>query len=228
MPSTYTGLYSRAAAAAARAMSAGVRGIEIEFPPTPSLNRAGDGSRRAEAAERVSNARLAASIAQKLHSKQPVLLVFDDKMFRAVEDELKLANINADIQLWSTTNHFDSQHLFSKNADESIDSPLIAVSPGALEEWTFLERAAQPGLRTVLVANGMFHNGMDWLEPAFYVKPCSGWGILLKEFPHEYVAVSARTGAVLDGLQIEVLSQGRIRRPDLNKVSNALQRDYFS
>lgn len=226
VPKTYAGLYTRAANAAVRALSCGVCGVEIEFPPTPALNRAGDGSLRAETAERESNARLAVVIAAHFSDNLATLIVFDRKMLNAVEAELMKNNVQAELMLW-----VDAKHLLHASQCDQLTGqearPIIGVSPGALEEWEYLERLVRESRRKVIVANGLFHNGLDWLESVFYVKPCSGWGVLMKEYPHDYIAVSARTGTAINGLSVALLSQGRIRRPDLRTVSKALQSNYF-
>jgi hypothetical protein len=109
-----------------------------------------------------------------------------------------------------------------------LDRPIVGVTPASDEEWLFLERIAEQNCHGVLVANGLFRNGLNWLEPVFYVKPCSGWGTLIKDYPNPYEVVSAKSGEVLEHVTVSVLKQGRIRKPDLQTVAKELQRDFYT
>jgi hypothetical protein len=219
IPSTYSSLYARASAAAARALSDGIRAGKIEFPPTPNLNRAGDGSRRSlrEAAE--SNAKLVASLGDVLTSMRPRFIVFDMDMMTAIRAVAPKAAGPLDAVRWKGAESAES--LF-------LDRLVVGVTPASDEEWHFLERIAERSGHGVLVANGLFRNGLDWLEPVFYVKPCSGWGTLIKDYPNPYEVVSAKSGEVLEHVSVSVLKQGRIRRQYLQTVSRELQRDFYT
>jgi hypothetical protein len=106
---------------------------------------------------------------------------------------------------------------------------VIAASPAVDEDWAWLEGvvAAGGGRTRCVVCNGRCSNGLEWLEPVFYVKPCTGWGVVLREYPRGFEVVSARTGAVLD-VDVKILQQGRVRRPDLRTCSSALMKDFYA
>jgi hypothetical protein len=217
VPQTYASLYKRAGEAAERALSAGVRAGEIEFPATPNLNRAGDGSRRSLREAQESNAKLVVSLAEALRKLTPKFLCFDRAMMNAVHAELP-KNLPVDARRWTGDDML---------ADIS-DGPVVGVTPSSEEEWLILEKIKDSNSHGVVVANGMFYNGLDWLEPIFYVKPCSGWGTLILEYPKPYQVVSAKTGEVLEHVDVSVLQQGKIRRPDLLTVSRELQRGFYA
>jgi hypothetical protein len=217
VPQTYASLYKRAGEAAERALAAGVRAGEIEFPATPNLNRAGDGSRRSLREAQESNAKLVVSLAKALRKLTPKFLCFDRAMMNAVHAELP-ENLSLDARRWTGDDMLA----------DVLDGPVVGVTPPSEEEWLILEKITDLNSHGVVVANGMFYNGLDWLEPIFYVKPCSGWGTLILEYPRPYQAVSAKTGDVLEHLDVSVLQQGKIRRPDLLTVSKELQRSFYA
>jgi hypothetical protein len=217
IPSTYEELYSRAARAATAAVAAGLPAVELEFPSTPSLSRAGTGSRAADDAARASNARLAAAVAREVGATAAVVVVvFDAAMRRAVRVELGNGD-GLKVHLWGEFGE----------ADLAVGSVLVAASPGAEEEWAWLERRSRSGGVACVVCNGLFSNGLDWLDPVFFMKPCTGWGVVMLEFPdRQFRAVSGRTGNVLQ--EVRVLKQGRIRRPDLQTASAVLMKDFYA
>lgn len=202
VPPTYEAMYKRAARAARLYLESNEigtsRAAEVEFPPII----ADDGSASARYRERESHARLAVAMAAEF-GERAALVAFDELTLRMVRKE------GGNATLWPQLGKGDV---------------VVGVAPSAEEEWNFLENIA--GERCVVVANGLFNNGLDWLEPVFYVRPCSGWGVLIREFPATWKAVSARTGGALS-TQIALLTQGRIRRPDLPTASKALQKDYY-
>lgn len=230
IPSTYEQLYARAARAATAAVGpgGGLRAVEIEFPPTPSLSRAGTGSRAADDAARASNARLAAAVAHAIAEAAAgggsggsgggaavAVVAFDGLMRRAVEAELRGPGVEVRL----------SRDVHGKGAVDS-SSVLVAASPAAIEEWEWLEGESKNG-RTVVVCNGLFYNGLAPFEPVFYMKPCTGWGVVLLEFPDRvYQAVSGRTGGILG--DVRELQQGKIRRPDLQTASAVLMKDFYA
>lgn len=223
IPTTYEQLYARAAAAAAAAVgpAGGLRAIEIEFPPTPSLSRAGTGSRAEEDAARAANARLAAAVARAVDGGAAggvvvVVVAFDRPMQRAVGSELRGGKVRVCLR--------GEVDAVEAGAEGLV---IVAASPAAEEEWSWLERAVRSGGTSCVVCNGLFSNGLDWLEPVFYVKPCTGWGIVMLEFPGRlFQAVSGRTGSVLQG--VRVLRQRRILRPDLQTASAVLMKDFYA
>lgn len=229
IPVSYEQLYARAAAAAAAAIGPGseLRAVEIEFPPTPSLARAGTGSRAADDAARASNARLAAAVARAIAESAAgsesgasggagvAVVAFDRLMQRAVEAELRGADVEVVL----------SQAVPGSGivGDASV---LVGASPAAIEEWEWLQDESRSG-RAVVVCNGLFFNGSVPFEPVFFVKPCTGWGVVMLEFPSRvYQAVSGRTGKVLE--DVRVLQQGKIRRPDLQTASTVLMKDFYA
>lgn len=221
LPATYEGLYQRAAAAAKSALLSGVTAAEIEFPATPSLSRSGDGSRAAERAERAGNARLAAIVAQVVNEsgKGAVVIAFDSRMAGAVRKEVAGSSVSVAMV---------GEDIVNECAEATV---LVAAMPAAEEDWKRLEMAVGRGW-AVIVCNGAFFNGLEWLEPVFHLKPCSGYGtstgFLLREYPAPYVVVSSRTGEALEDLEVEVLRQGRLRRPDFQAVSTALMTDFYA
>lgn len=229
IPATYEQLYARASAAAAAAIGpgSGLRAVEIEFPPTPSLARAGTGSRAADDAARASNARLAAAVARAIAGSVSditnggsggaavAVVAFDGLMRRAVEEEVRGTGVEV-----------VSSQAVQGNGMVDEASVLVGASPAAIEEWVWLENESKDG-RTVVVCNGLFYNGSVPFEPVFYVKPCTGWGVVMLEFPNRvYQAVSGRTGNVLQ--DVEELQQGKIRRPDLQTASAVLMKDFYA
>ncbi len=209
-PSSYEEMYTRAARASDAALRDGVRAVEVEFPATPSLSRAGDGSLAAERAERQSNARLAAAVARSL-SPNVVVVTFDKRMMKALESISVSAISASNLSTTKSTN------------------TIVAAMPAVEEDWALLESLARNQGRQVVVCNGVSYNGMEWLEPVFHLKPCTGYGkmtgILLREYPHPYRVLSARTDNVLE-MDVAILQEGRRKRPDFQSVSSALMEDW--
>lgn len=240
LPRTYDALYTRAAeAVSAAVLHDGLRAVEVEFPATANLSRAGDGSARSIQEARESNALLTTRVARKLveSSEDDIcicMVTFNKQDFQMIQAlpnpkgiPCFIATIpNTNIGIKSIQDNI-SHHC---NSDKHLVI-LIAMTPAGDEEWNTLERLVTKNIHkdfAIVVANGLFRNGLDWLTPVFYAKPCSGWGTLLLEYPRPYEVYSARTGKVLQDIQVDVLTQGRIRRPNLTLVANILQRDYYA
>lgn len=212
VPKTYQDIYERAALATSRALADGIQAAEVEFPPIPQLNRAGDGSASGVADILKSNVALCTAILKSVAtSRQVGVLVFDARVRDFVANEV------GDSALVATWMHYTPER-----GMENVDV-VLAIQPAADEQWEYLEKLPQ----RVVVLNGVFRNGLDWLTPVYYLKPCSGWGVLCREWPGKYIAVSFRTGMALPG-EIQVLQQGRIRRPNIPAVFQALKSDFLT
>jgi hypothetical protein len=150
-----------------------------------------------------------------MEERAVIVVAFDRATQAAVQGAAEEAAGCVDVRLWK-----------GRTADVGGAGVVIGVTPSASEEWAWLEVLCSSGIARVVVANGVFSNGVDWLEPVFYLKPCSGWGCLLRDWPSPFEAVSARTGLPLSGVEITLLTQGRLRRPDLATASRLLSSDY--
>lgn len=204
IPPTAVALFQRAARAARIYLEESPSNDcgEIEFP---SVSK-DDGSAAARDSEQKSHVQLALSISKEVGNSS--MIVFNERTRRLIE---------------AGGRPVSKYPNYARGG-----SVLIAVAPSAEEEWDFLEKLCKNEGRRVIIANGVFHNGLDWIEPIFYVRPCSGWGFLIREYPGDWKAVSARTGKALDDIEITLLSQGRLRRPDLPTASKALMRDFYA
>ncbi|CAM9498462.1 unnamed protein product [Chrysoparadoxa australica] len=213
-PKDFKAIHSQAIGAVQAGLSKGLDRLEVEFPPLASLNKMGDGSAKNRGLMLKSNCDFVKKLAGSLALTRKVWLIACDASGLQELQRLSVTALPGRIEVSSL-----------RDADVCRGDVAVVLAPADVEQWKQAKRLSTEAGAKVVICNGLFNAGYSTFETAYYFKPISSWGYLLRQYPQDWTAYVAGSNAVAS-CKVEVLQQGSIKRPNLAKVAMLLQSEY--
>ncbi|OSX79406.1 hypothetical protein BU14_0077s0026 [Porphyra umbilicalis] len=208
VPPTFAALHD-AASASVVALLPTTPHMEVEVPAPGGLNATGDGSASSARAAAAASVAVAAAIAAAVTAAgRPAALLPGAR--RRQRRRRRQWQRGA-----------PPPRVLARAADAAAASVVVAVSPAGTAAWDALA-ALVPTVAAVVIVNGHLCRGLAPWAPAYAVKPLSGrgWLVCAHPVPGGWALVD-RWGVRVRG-EVAVLTQGRLRRPDLAAAWQAL------
>ncbi|GAB0496656.1 hypothetical protein MMPV_007969 [Pyropia vietnamensis] len=216
IPPTFAALHAAATASVVHLLGTGVAQplFEVSVPTPGGLNASGDGSAASERAAAAASVAVAVAIAAGIAAAgHPVCLLPCDAPCRAAAKASAVAAAGGGAPMVPTV---------ARLADAPSGVAIVAVSPAGEAAWDALAAAVPSAATAVVVVNGQLCSGLRPWMPAYAIRPISGrgWVMIAHPDPGRWVLVNDRGVRLLAG--VEVLSQGRLVRPNVAAAWQAL------
>jgi len=229
VPPTFAALHD-AAAASVLALLPTTPHMEVEVPAPGGLNATGDGSASSARAAAAASVAVAAAIAAAVTAAgRPAALLPCDAVGRAAANKTGACGGGGDGDGGGGGGVGDGRgggaapppRVLARAADAAAASVVVAVSPAGEAAWDALA-ALVPTVAAVVIVNGHLCRGLAPWAPAYAIKPLSGrgWLVCAHPVPGGWALVDRR-GVPVRG-EVDVLTQGRLRRPNLAAAWQAL------
>uniref|UniRef100_A0A7S2XUE4 DUF1995 domain-containing protein n=1 Tax=Fibrocapsa japonica TaxID=94617 RepID=A0A7S2XUE4_9STRA len=217
VPTSYEEVHKQAVAAVGAAIKKGEKKMEVEFPPLAALNKLGDGSAKSAKMIKEANAEFAKKLVTSLTSSRSKVWVVccEPGYKKMLEEAIGTQNKKVEVVPLSSRNL----------PDASPKDVLIFLTPGDDSQWKIAAKLGETA--PVVVVNGLFNNGYGALEPVYYLKPFSGWGYLMRQFPNDFTVYLTGEKKPLD-LKVTMMEMGNLRRPDSTVVGKVLQSEFMN
>lgn len=215
IPPTFSALHAAATSSVVHLLGTGVAPplLEVSVPGPGGLNASGDGSAASERAAAAASVAVAVAVAVGIAvAGRPACLLPCDAPCRAAAKAAAAAGGGA-----------PRVPTVVRLADVPAEAVVVAVSPAGEAAWDALAAAVSPtAAAAVVVVNGQLCSGLRPWVPAYAIKPISGrgWVVVAHPQPGGWVLVDGR-GVRLPG-EVEVLTQGRLTRPNVAAAWQAL------
>lgn len=205
LPSSYDDLHAAAVDGVLAAIDAGLKVMEVDFPPIASVNARGDGSAKSDALVAAANADFVSKLALSLNHDSHAVAVIGcgTSSLRALGP--------------------DAARLRSGPQAAAGCDVAICVAPADVEQWEAAE-ALVAQVSNVVIVNGMLNNGRH--PHAYYFKPLSAFsaqtGGCVRRYPGAY-EVYESGGGQLTEVEVGLVRQGRRALPDTKQAQMVLQ-----
>jgi len=177
VPSSYDAIHQQAIDSVVAGLQAGLRRMEVEFPPIAQVNKLSDGSKSSEALVRRANVGFLAKVVEAMsRSASTVWVLCGDGLTKQEVDKARLPP-NARTQL------------IKDGAPPCSPGDVILVHPPSdSKQWS--AASAMASSAPVVVINGYANNGHRDFEMAYYRTSMPPWIFFLPLFSSLFLPVS--------------------------------------